>query len=326
MPRRKGGLALPESLPERLRGAVVDRLPAPAERALRRALRRPRPRTVALSDLDRELERAAALFSVSEDQARAFLRGFELEPPRDRPPDPFSERYRDWVWSLYHTISGRPTYELANESSPFDLDEAVKTPYPYSTRSTTVVGEELIARGFIISTLGIGPPARIVEFGSGWGNLTLDLAATGFDVTAVEVEERFGALLRRRTRHPERLRVVQSGMLEFEPQERFDVAIFYESFHHCADHVEMLRRLHDVVTPSGVVVWAGEPVGPLPYPWGLRLDGYSVWSTRTYGWLELGFDVAYFEQALERTGWRGSRRRLPAGSPLADVIVGRRVS
>jgi len=276
---------------------------------------------IPLDALDDELERAATLFATSEDAAREFLRGFCVAPLAGRPADPFSDAYREWVWALYREVSGRAEYALENEASPFDLDEAVRVPYPYSTRSTTVVGEELVARGFIIAALGLSPPARVVEFGSGWANLTLDLVATGFDVTAVEVEARFGALAERRNRVPERLHVVHAGMLEFEPDGRFDAAIFYESFHHCADHMAMLGRLARIVGDGGRVLWAGEPIAPMDAPWGLRLDGYSLWSTRTHGWLELGFDEAYFTEALARTGWYPRRTRLPAGSPLADVIV-----
>jgi SAM-dependent methyltransferase len=320
MPRAPS-LSAPVGLAGRVRGAVADAMPDPVLRRVQRWRGRPVQREVTLDTLDNELEQAAELFGVSEDAARQFLSGFCLRPLPGRPADPFSDAYRDWVWSLYHAVSGRPAYTTANEASPFDLEEAVATPYPYSTRSTKVVGEELVARGFIISSLGLAPPARIVEFGSGWGNLTLDLAAMGFEVTGVEVEQQFCTLAERRNRSGTRLSMVRSGMLEFTPAEPFDAAVFYESFHHCADHLAMLSRLAEIVRPGGKVLWAGEPVAPMRYPWGLRLDGYSLWSTRTYGWLELGFDEAYFAEALDRTGWHGRRHRLPAGSPLADVIV-----
>ena len=112
-------------------------------------------------------------------------------------------------------------------------------------------------------------------------------------------------------------------MLGFTPERRFDAAVFFESFHHCSDHLVMLRRLHDIVRPGGVVLFAAEPVQRLDYPWGPRLDGLSVWSSRTHGWLELGFDIQYFERALTRTGWAGERRRLGRGLGEADVIVAR---
>ncbi len=318
---RPPSLSPARSPAERLRRWLADTLPAPAVARIRALRGHSPPELVTLEQLDAKLVRAAELFSASEDEARRFLQGFKMAPPADRPADPFSHEYREWVWALYREVSGRAGYSLANEASTFDLEAAVATPYPYSTGSTTVVGEELVARGFIVSNLGLAPPARIVEFGSGWGNLTLDLAATGFHVTAVEVEERFCALTERRNRHPDRVSVVHAGMLEFEPDEPFDAAVFYESFHHCADHLAMLARLGRIVRPGGVVVWAGEPVAPMAYPWGLRLDGYSLWSTRTYGWLELGFDEAYFALALARAGWRARRHALGAGSRLADVIV-----
>ncbi|MGH9043342.1 MAG: class I SAM-dependent methyltransferase [Acidimicrobiales bacterium] len=274
--------------------------------------------------LDEELDHAAELFRVSEDDARSFLAGFRLAPARGQPDDPFSGSYRDWVFAQYARVSGRESYATANEESTFDVLEALATPYPYSTRSPRVVGEELVARGFIVSSLGLEPPARIVEFGSGWGNLTLDLARMGFEVTAVEIEPRFCQLMVEAPDPVGRVHVVNCGMLEFQAEERFDAALFYESFHHCADHLAMLERLRDVVAPGGRVIWAGEPVAPMPYPWGLRLDGYSVWSVRRHGWLELGFDDRYFARALDRAGFKARRSRLPQGSSLADVIVASR--
>jgi SAM-dependent methyltransferase len=324
MARPTTTLSTPIGLAGRFRRSVASALPEAAVRRIQVMRRHPPPRLVTLDALDAQLEQAAELFAVSEDAAREFLSGFHMAPPQRRPEDPFSDAYREWVWSLYHQVSGRPHYSIQNEASPFNLEEAVATPYPYSTGSTKVVGEELVARGFIVSTLGLNPPARIVEFGSGWGNLTVDLATMGFEVTSVEVEERFCTLTERRNRRADHLTVVHCGMLEFTAEEPFDAAIFYESFHHCADHVAMLRRLAEIVRPGGVVLWAGEPIAPMGYPWGLRLDGYSLWSTRRHGWLELGFDPAYFAEALQRTGWRATRTRLPAGSPLADVIVATR--
>src|ERR1700722_8706156 len=299
----------------------LRRLPDPIEVRVLAALGRHPPRIVALEALDAELKEAARLFDRSEDEARRFLRGFSLAPPPGRPGDPFSPAYRAWVFSLYGAVSGRSDYSTDNEHSPFDVHEALVRPYPHCTGSPTVLGEELMARGFIVKALDLAPPARVVEFGSGWGNLTVDLARVGFAATAVEIEPRFCALIEERGRELPNLRVVESGMLDFSADEPFDAAIFYEAFHHCADHLAMLEHLHDLVRPGGRVLFAAEPVAPMAYPWGPRLDGYSLWSTRSYGWVELGFDEDYFAAALARTGWTATRRRDPASSPLADVIV-----
>jgi SAM-dependent methyltransferase len=322
--RRAGGRgvnALPPAIQQRVRtvlGAAVHvgGPPSPV-------------RDVPLDDLDAELEEAARLFTVSEDEARAFLDNFQVALPLDAPADPFSDAYREWTWDLYHRMSGRTGYTLANEASPFDLEVALARPYPYQTGSAATVAHDLEARSRVIRCIGeagvhgVAPPARLVEFGPGWGNLTNDLASTGFHITAVEVDDQFCTLIQERCAVPENLRIVQADMLAFDADEPYDAAIFFESFHHCADHLSMLRKLHRIVRPGGVVFFASEPVAPFAYPWGPRLDGLSAWSTRTYGWLELGFETHYFDAALARTGWRATRQQVGAGASPMDVFVAR---
>lgn len=319
--------------------ALFDALPAPTQRRVRAIAGRPGPRQVDLSGLEDELRIAAELFGRSEDAARSHLAGFELVPPAGRPADPFSDEYAAWAWSVYRAVSGRPGYSLDNEASAFDLEVARRRPYPYQTGSAAVVGEDLEARGRVLRALGAGrsssgsrtasarlePPATIVEFGAGWGNLTTDLIATGYDVAAVEVDENYCALLSSRAPAGGRLSVHCTDMLSFEPDEPADAVVFFESFHHCADHRRMLGRLHRIVRPEGVVLFAGEPVHPMPYPWGPRLDGLSLWSARTYGWLELGFEPGYFRDALAAAGWRAERLRARA-NPKAEVIIARRLT
>ncbi len=278
--------------------------------------------------LDEELRKAAELFAASEDEARRFLEGIVLEPPGSAPPDPFSDEYREWTWNLYRLISGEDRYTVDHEHSPFDLEAALARPFPYTTGSATVVGGDLTARGHVMRTIGeqvAAPPSvvRVVEFGPGWGGLTVDLVSTGFRVTAVEIDPQFCTLVRDRCGRSANLHVVESDMLTFEASDPFDVAVFFESFHHCSDHMAMLRRLRHMVKSDGVVLFASEPVQPSDYPWGPRLDGLSIWSTRSYGWLELGFSPKYFETALTRTGWTAQRMLAGSRPGAADVIVAR---
>jgi SAM-dependent methyltransferase len=317
-----------------LGGRAVDALPPRLRSTVRSALMRPEPRSVTLEELDAVLARATTLMGPAPDEARALLDGIVLALPTAPPEDPFSDAYREWTWELYRTISGRAAYDTTHEASPFDLAAARERPFPYQTGSLALVGRDLVARGHLLECLaeaealardGAAPapsdPLRVVEFGPGWGNLTGDLVATGLDVTAVEVDEKFCQLIAHRCTGPGRVDVVQGDMLGFAANTPFDAAVFFESFHHCADHIALLHRLHDIVRPGGVVLFAAEPIQKLDYPWGPRLDGLSVWSSRTHGWLELGFDFAYFDRALARTGWTGRCHRLRAGADETDVIV-----
>jgi SAM-dependent methyltransferase len=311
-------------------GRAVDALPPGLRRRVRAWAGRPGPREVSFGALDDELARAGAQMGTSPEQAQARLAEIVVALPADPPPDPFSEAYREWTWDLYRRVSGRAGYDTAHEASPFDLERALTRPYPYESGSLALVGRDLVARGHLLDVLaqalgsaptGTAMRPRVVEFGAGWGNLTADLIATGLDVTVVELDPKFCSLIGARCRGPGELTVYQGDMLGFTAAEPFDAAVFFESFHHCADHLALLRRLHDVVRPGGVVLFAAEPVQRLGYPWGPRLDGLSVWSSRTYGWLELGFDTRYFDAALARTGWSGHRVMLGDRPSETDVIV-----
>lgn len=276
------------------------------------------------AELDQKLLQAAELFETSDDDARAFLRSFRLAPP-SLPRDPFSKAYVDAQWSLYRRIARRDTYLLEMEET--DVDPAVHAlrPYPFITGSFAQVAEQLAVSGFLIRRLEPKPGDRIVEFGAGWGNLTLPLAQLGADVTAVEVGAGLAEILRRRAVGLNNLTVVHDDMLSFASEVPFDIALFFESFHHCSDHLGMLQRLRKIVRSGGRLALAAEPITSLPFPWGLRLDGMSLWCTRSYGWLELGFDNTYFAQALKRTGWVSPERfRSRSLTPLADLILLRR--
>lgn len=92
---------------------------------------------------------------------------------------------------------------------------------------------------------------------------------------------------------------------------KFDLVMFFETFHHALDHQDLMKSLHDVVADNGRILFAGEPIVPaegywapiIPFPWGLRLDALSLSAVKNYGWMELGFQEAYFLELMRRTGW-----------------------
>jgi 2-polyprenyl-3-methyl-5-hydroxy-6-metoxy-1,4-benzoquinol methylase len=279
-----------------------------------------------LASLDIALREAYEAFQLSEEDGRRVLDGIAFVVDEPRPPDPASDDYRDHELALYERLTGKP-YTSASERSAFDLVDGLRSPFPYRTRTPALVGDQLILLGFLMKAIPMPPPARILEFGPGWGNTTEALLQTGYDVTAVEIDPAFVELIARRCAlHADRLTLETADMLEFRSTQRFDVILFFESFHHCQDHRRLLRQLHELLADDGVILFVAEPIVDLPYPWGLRLDGQSLWAMRQLGWLELGFDRGYFMQALHDTGWAGERLHSRAISAITDVVVARRAT
>lgn len=318
-------LDLRSNLRREAKQAALGALPRRVRMALRSARQRGRVRHIReMAELDRELRAAYEAFQISEDAGRTALQGFDFIGVPALPADPRSEAYRRAQLALYERIAGRP-YTPGAERSIFDAAAAARSPFPYNTGSAEVVGDQLIALGFLMKAMGLVGPSSVLEFGPGWGNTTDALLRMGHRVTAVEIDPAFVDLIGTRCADvADQLTLVRADMLDFRTSARFDVVLFFESFHHCSDHRAMLARLADLVHPGGKVVFAGEPVLDLAYPWGLRLDGQSLWSVRQLGWLELGFDTAYFFSALREFGWDAQRLESRAISPLADVIVATR--
>jgi 2-polyprenyl-3-methyl-5-hydroxy-6-metoxy-1,4-benzoquinol methylase len=253
----------------------------------------------------REVDLAGA---VSDDALRAVFATFRMAIPDRHSANPWSAEYRDNQFDLYHRISSRPSYSTDNEVSGFRVDP--RRPFPYYTESSSTVGDQLLAIGYIIKTMALPTGSSILEFGPGWGNTTIALSRMGYDVTALDIDPNFVQLIKDRAALfdlPTKARVgafLDAGTID----EQFDAVLFYECFHHCSDHVQLLADLHRVVKPGGKVVLAAEPIFEgFHAPWGLRLDGESLWAIRKNGWLELGFTESYFTETCIRQGWNVHR-------------------
>lgn len=261
---------------------------------------------------DNAMRRAFATYSAS----------YDLNVPAD----PDSPAYRQQQLALYERLAGKP-YSPANEVMRFDFDAAIASPFPYCTWSADTVGNQLMAIGFLIKAMALPRGARILEFGFGWGNTTLALAQMGYDVTAVDIEKKYCELLDiRAAMHRQTIHVVHADfdyLKTVEPQ--FDAVLYFECFHHASNHLELMAGFDRVLSPGGIVCFGAEPITPdFPLPWGLRMDGESLWAIRRKGWLELGYNERYFESTMRRFGW-GLTQHRGADSPWASVWVARRL-
>ncbi len=256
-----------------------------------------------LDELDTWLELVDRAAAVSDDEMRRVFSGFRMELEDRAIDEPFSDSYRAHQFELYRRIANS-TYTVENEHSGFEVDP--KRPFPYYTESWQTVSNQLLAIGFLIQTMALPSRASVLEFGPGWGNTTIQLARMGYDVEAVDIDPTFVQLIADRAALidvPVNVRTgtfLDVGLLDKE----YDAVLFFECFHHCSDHRALLTDLQDRLKPGGRVFLASEPIyDGFHAPWGLRLDGESLWAIRRHGWLELGFQESYFIEACMRLGW-----------------------
>jgi SAM-dependent methyltransferase len=286
-----------------------------------------------IAELDRELAYVDSQFKISDDCGRVALSNFCYKITTDSiPKDPFSQEYFDFQMELYSILSGRQIYSIANEESVFDPDKIKECPFPYYTHSASTVGDQLLAIGFIIKKTNLSPHSNVIEFGPGWGNLTLALAQMGHNITCVEVEKRFIDLIKYRSQEISNpIDFFHQDMLTFanSSNTKYDAVFFYESFHHCLDPLNLIKNLSHIIKDGGIICFASEPFvqSPseiVPYPWGIRLDGMSVWSIRRFGWMEFGFDIDFFLKLLSQNGFKGERISSDV-CPLTNLVIARRV-
>jgi 2-polyprenyl-3-methyl-5-hydroxy-6-metoxy-1,4-benzoquinol methylase len=280
-----------------------------------------------LAELDEEIARLRDLEQRSFSDWLRARSAFRMAEDLSRlPANPLSPEYRAAQTELYYELAGVHEYNpWRAEPIPISVPDSVDPhPFPFSTRDAELIGGHFVALGHILRTLWSLRPGgghRILEYGCGTGFTTIMLAASGYEMTAVDINASalrvIDALAERRG-----LAVTTfNGEFGDAPAGAalFEFVLFYEAFHHAFDFVSLLEKLHARVTPGGAVLFAGEPVFPdFPKPWGVRLDGASVWEIRTKGWLELGFREDFFLDLLGKTGWSTKKVRC-SGSP--DIYI-----
>jgi len=247
--------------------------------------------------------------------------------------DPFSDEYKAAVLQIYRDLRGdeRPYDPGRDEASRMVLPANLWSgASPWSFRDTRLVSEFLLSWGQIMRALALPPrsDATILEYGSGSGQLLLCLARLGLQTSAVDIDAASLELLRAQaTAMQLHVRTEQAAFGDGFGEETFDRIIFFEAFHHAIDFGPLLSRLRQRLRPDGLLILCGEPVvgtsvPSVPYPWGPRLDGLSVFCIRRYGWMELGFTEAFMLEALHRHGWLVEVSTLP-GCGRATTYIAR---
>ena len=252
-----------------------------------------------------ELTGAAQQFSLALDAAkdgdevRSLWRTTSL-PYRMEAEDPRSADYKQEVLDRYKALTGSDYSSSLEMTSTKQSKQDFEIGYPWVSRDLSVAASELakpvqVLRAFAAA----GNIQRVVEFGSGWGNLALPLAKIGLQVTAIDIDKAFlDRLSDCAKREKVQIETVHCDFLECgnRLEKAYDAAVFQSSFHHCLEFDALLQRIRaSILKPDGCLYFFSEPVfKDYDFPWGLRYDGEALWAIMKNHWLELGFSEDFF--------------------------------
>lgn len=276
-----------------------------------------------IEDLDQAIQYAESLEAHDQDAFFRFVNSISFQSQKqDASLDPFSEDYRRRQFEIFELLRSSP-YSVHREALPIYVNETIEQPYPYVTKSSEIVGNQLIAIGSLIKAMNLKPGQSVLEMGGGHGNNTLQLTQLHCDVTSIDISKDFLKVIQGRLKKiGKRAHLIQCDFLEARKLNRkFDAVIFNASFHHCSDHQKLVQTFNDLVAADGKVYFCNEPIfDHFPIPWGLRMDGESVFHIRLHGWLELGFQKKYFLDLMQMNGWTVQT----FSAPLAPIFCASR--
>ena len=222
-------------------------------------------------------------------------------PYKIKSTDPYKDTYREEVLYVYKQLTGM-SYDVVNEwTSTLQAPEDFELGYPWMSRNFNVIAEEIgkpiqVLRA--LHELNI-EQLRLIEFGAGWGNLSIPLAKSGVDTTIVDIDRGFLDRAERiAAREGVKVQTICGDFNEVAQGDhgRFNVAVFQSSFHHCLDFERLIVALRtNMLDRDGMILFVNEPISDeLQFPWGLRYDGESLWAIMCNKWLELGFHSDFF--------------------------------
>jgi SAM-dependent methyltransferase len=278
--------------------------------------------TIALADLD-SLKNALRN-GLHEEWMKFHGRCLALPGWYDESLDPMSPGYSAQqfrLWEMFGDAAG--SYDAKRDEQFDDYDEAIVIASPgfYRARSPGAVfnaGDHLVAMGHLLKCSRLVAGDWALEYGAGYGQIALTLARLGVNVDTVDINQLYNKAVQAQADHFRVPLTSFHGVFGDNPRgagHAYDLILFYESFHHCAEFLQLPRRLRGLLKPNGRVLMAGEPIGngnpSVPYPWGVRLDAEAVAVSGVRRWLELGFSEDFLVSLFHHHGFVWRRHDCP---------------
>jgi 2-polyprenyl-3-methyl-5-hydroxy-6-metoxy-1,4-benzoquinol methylase len=176
--------------------------------------------------------------------------------------DPWSAEYAAQQHRLWGLLAGvnRP-YAATEDEQDVGWDDAdpIRRPGYYQRRDPLAVAtaaDHWMATGMLMKHSGLAPGDRALEYGPGFGQSALALARLGVEVDTVDISPRFVRYMARQARHFDvPLRSFRGRFGDRpDPARQYQLIWFYESFHHCADFMDVVPKLLPMLAEGGRVI------------------------------------------------------------------------
>lgn len=280
-------------------------------------------------DMLDEFIRKSDEFGVNSPACNEYWMGRQYLPscPIDMQLSPFSDGYMRQQMNLYREIVGHDYVDARDEFTPgVPKNELIHAPNAYNHPSAEEYAKHYVAVGLLVKELKLKRGARILELGSGWGVCQELLAACGYETVGVDMNPDFVATSNQRLSRlgfGERVKLATFDSVDFESLGEFDAVIAYEAFHHVVDPLGLLKKVEKCIKSAGLFVLAAEPFNCFYKTWGLRLDPYSIYCIRKFGWFESGWSKEFMADVFGRCGFESTFIDLGL-SDLTQYMIGRK--
>ena len=218
--------------------------------------------------------------------------------------DPFSDEYVKWEMAFFEFLSGK---RYSFDSEGFDAPANTKSiPTDFWNMNYRIHQMRIYAD--LLDKIRPKAGEHVLEMGFGWGYLLELFGRCGCHVTGVDVSKNFveyaANLLSAQNIKANLFCGAFYDIDSFD--EKFDLIIFDNSFHHCGEPLRLLEILNKKTSAGCRIFFVNEPI--MMYadrPWGIiRYDGETILQIRKRGWLELGYRIDFFKELLCRAGFQ----------------------
>jgi len=239
--------------------------------------------------------------------------------------DSMSDEYaiqQHTLWKHITAVDRDYNPNLDEQTLGQDSVDAVRYPgWHYAAPNAGSIADEsqhIIAAGMIMKNSGVQQGQWVLEYGAGFGKASVLMSRLGANVDTVDISDYYCDAVKQQADFYNIPLTSFKGEFGWNPRgdQKYDLILFYECFHHCVEFKTVIPLLKQHLTPTGKIIIAGEPIvktinDVIPFDWGFRLTAENLCIMRHRRWFELGFTESFIEQIFTQAGFAVTKMECP---------------